>query len=93
MTSFCTTTLNNDTFERDALFMIYPNPSQGIINIESDSDSNYQVVNQLGQILKTFKIEANTINTVDLQNLPESIYFIKEINNTRNKAYKLIIKK
>ena len=95
VTSTCITvaTLGTASFETNSKLSIYPNPSQGIINIESDSDGDYQVVNQLGQILKTFKIEANTINTVELENLSESIYFIKDISHPKNKSYKLIIKK
>jgi hypothetical protein len=91
VTSFCTTTLNNDTFERDALFMIYPNPSQGIINIKSDSDGDFQVINQLGQVVKTFKVKLNVINTIDLHDLTDSMYFIKDVNHS--KSYKIIIKK
>jgi hypothetical protein len=91
VTSFCTTTLNNDTFERDALFMIYPNPSKGIINIKSDSDGDFQVINQLGQVVKTFKVKLNVINTIDLHDLTDSMYFIKDVNHS--KSYKIIIKK
>ncbi|MGQ7944929.1 T9SS type A sorting domain-containing protein [Flavobacterium sp. WC2509] len=95
LTSNCITvaTLGTTRFETNSKLSIYPNPSQGIINVESDSNGDYLVVNQQGQIVKTFKIEANVINTIDLQNLNDSVYFIKEISNTNNKSSKLIIKK
>ena len=86
-------TLNNNEFEEKSKFTIYPNPSKGTISIETDSNSNYQVINQLGQMVKTFKVEANVTNTIDLQNLNDGIYFIKEAEQTNNKPYKLIIKK
>ena len=92
-TSLCTTitTLGTTNFETTAKLSIYPNPSQGILKIESDSDGDYQLINQLGQILKTFKIKANITNIIDLQNLNNNVYFIKEMNN--NKSHRIIIKK
>lgn len=87
------TTLATPDFEEKSKFVIHPNPSQGIITIASDSDGDYQVINELGQNLKTFKIEANTSNTINLQHLNEGLYFIKGMNDTKSKSYKLLIKK
>ena len=93
VTSVCTTvtTLGNVTFESDAFLLIYPNPSQGIINIKTNSDGDFQVINQIGQVVKTFKVAPFIINTIDLLNLNDSMYFIKEVNHS--KVYKIIIKK
>ena len=93
VTSTCVTvtTLGNTAFETNSKFVLYPNPSKGIVNINSDSDGDFQIVNQLGQIVKTFKVESNVVNTIDLQNLNESVYFIKEVNHSQSR--KLIIQK
>ena len=94
VTSACITvaTLGTTSFETTSKFTIYPNPSQGTVNIETDSNGEYQVINQLGQIVKTFRIKADVINTIDLQNLNDSVYFIKEVS-VKSKSHKLIIKK
>ncbi|WP_281239100.1 beta strand repeat-containing protein [Flavobacterium praedii] len=95
VTSNCisVTTLGIENFQTNSGILIYPNPSQGIINIKSISNSDFQVVNMLGQVLKTFKTEANVTTTIDLQNLSENIYFIKENNDSKNKTHKILIKK
>ena len=95
VTSTCitVTSLGTTSFETTPKLSVYPNPSQGTVNIESDSNGDYQVMNQLGQIVKTFQIKADIVNTIDLHNLNDSVYFIKEINNSKNKSHKLIIKK
>jgi uncharacterized protein YqkB len=95
VTSNCisVTTLGIENFLANSGILIYPNPSQGIINIKSISNSDFQVVNMLGQVLKTFKTEANVTTTIDLQNLSENIYFIKENNDSKNKTHKILIKK
>ena len=93
VTSTCVTvtTLGNPNFETSSRLLVYPNPSQGIVNIQSDADGYFQIINQWGQVLKSFKIEANATNTIDLQNLNDNVYFIKEVNHA--KSHKLIIKK
>jgi hypothetical protein len=93
VTSTCVTvtTLGTPNFGANSKFIIYPNPSSGVVNINSDTYGDFQIINQLGQVLKSFKIEANATNTIDLQNLNDNLYFIKEVNHT--KSYKLIIKK
>jgi hypothetical protein len=95
VTSACisVTTLGITNFETNSQLLIYPNPSQGIVNIKSNSAGDFQVANQLGQIVKTFKVEANVITIIDLQNLNESVYFIKENNQTKHKSYKLLMNK
>jgi len=93
VTSTCVTvtTLGNTAFETNSKFVLYPNPSSGIVHINSDTDGDFQIINQLGQIMKTFKVEANVINTIDIHNLNDNLYFIKEVNHS--KSHKLIIKK
>ncbi|MBP6551147.1 MAG: T9SS type A sorting domain-containing protein [Flavobacterium sp.] len=53
--------------------------------------SDFQIINQLGQTVKNFKVEANITNTIEAETLTDGVYFIKPIN--QNKSYKLIIKK
>ncbi|WP_348824473.1 T9SS type A sorting domain-containing protein [Flavobacterium aestuarii] len=95
VTSDCITvsTLGTTDFETTSTLSIYPNPSQGTVYIETETSGEYQVINQLGQIVKTFKIKADVINTIDLQNLNDSMYFIKEVNHAKSKSHKLLIKK
>ena len=95
VTSTCVTVtvLGRDTFEDSIKFTIYPNPSNGYINIKSDIDGQFIIVNQLGQIVKSFNVISNTENRIIVDNLADGIYFVKGINGTKISTKKMIIKK
>ncbi len=56
-------------------------------------NSEFLVINSSGQILKIIKTEAGVNNTIDLQNLSNTIYFIKQISILKAKTHRIIIKK
>jgi len=58
---------------------IYPNPVQDRLIIENLSEErlNYTILNQFGQVLKSFKSGAK-ISEVNVQFLPSGIYFIAD---------------
>jgi hypothetical protein len=93
VTSICATISNLGTsdFETKSKFLIYPNPNTGIVNIKSGIDGDFQILNQMGQTVKTFKVNANIVNTINVEHLINGIYFVKNTNQA--KSYKLIIKK
>lgn len=93
-TSSCITvsTLGNNDFDLNARFIVYPNPSDGIVNVKSDFDGDFQIVNQIGQIIKVFKVTANTVNTITIENLAQGVYFIKSTDGNKIGSQKLIIK-
>uniref|UniRef100_UPI002611C4BA T9SS type A sorting domain-containing protein n=1 Tax=Flavobacterium sp. TaxID=239 RepID=UPI002611C4BA len=91
VTSGCT--LGTDEFETTQKFVIYPNPNKGILNIKSDFDGDFQIVNQLGQTVKSFKVNMNGINTINLDNISDGVYFIRGANQTKINTQRLIIKK
>jgi hypothetical protein len=94
VTSDCitVTVLGNDTFEDAIKFSIYPNPSNGYINIKSDFDGQFIIVNQLGQTVKSFNVISNTENRIMVDSFADGIYFVKGINGTKISTEKLIIK-
>ncbi|MCV9934498.1 T9SS type A sorting domain-containing protein [Flavobacterium sp. LS1R47] len=87
------TNLATEDFEEKSKFMIYPNPSQGIVNVKSDHDTDLSIISQSGQIVKTVKVTADNINTINVENLSDGIYFIRETKGNKPVTYKLILKK
>ncbi|MDN3674398.1 T9SS type A sorting domain-containing protein [Flavobacterium branchiarum] len=87
------TSLATVDFEEKSKFMIYPNPSQGIVNIKSDHDTDVSIINQSGQVVKTAKVTADNTNTINVENLSDGIYFIREMKGNKPATYKLILKK
>lgn len=61
---------------------LYPNPTDGIVNIEGEGTMTISVMNMLGQ--KILEIEATDNATIDLSNCESGIYMIKveTINET-----------
>ena len=70
---------------------IYPNPSNGIINIELDKNNEYQLtVNDvLGKIVSRETISSS--KTLDVQHLQKGVYFINISNTEMTKTAKVII--
>jgi len=73
-------------------FVMYPNPSSGIVVIESGTKNcNIKVFNQLGQILYHVKSESGN-ESIDMSNWDNGIYFV-EIQNSDNRKIQKLIKK
>ena len=74
---------------KDRSFEVYPNPTTGIVRIESEEIVEIQVYNSLGLLVKTFQ-DAEEIH---LETLPKGIYLLL-ITDTKNTKYetKVILK-
>lgn len=82
-------TLGNTNFESQSDISLYPNPTKSKVHIKSNLGGNLQIVNQLGQIVKTLKVTAKIESTIYVGDLSKGLYFVK-INNTTSQ--KLIVK-
>lgn len=71
---------------------IFPNPSNGIINITLSDNSNitkYNIYNVAGVIVRSGNTDNNQ---VDLTSLNKGIYMIKLDNNSSTEIHKLVLK-
>ncbi|MFD0988717.1 T9SS type A sorting domain-containing protein, partial [Mariniflexile jejuense] len=93
--SVCITvsSLSNDTFDNKLKFTMYPNPSNGNIYVKSILGGDFQIINQLGQTVKTFKANINAETIIYVGDLSEGVYYIKARNKINASSKKLIIKK
>lgn len=94
VTSNCVTVSNLavDEFKQNE-FKIYPNPSKGIVNLVTPYKGNYIIVDISGKTLKSFNLDENVVTALNLENLSDGTYFIKNNSNNKIKTQKLIIKK
>lgn len=78
--------LSSDSFDVSKV-LIYPNPSKGIFNIQSDlTISNVEVYNALGQ-----RVWTGSSNTIDIQGQASGVYFIKvHTEDNFSHTYKVI---
>ena len=72
------------------LFSIYPNPTNGVLSINSSSTvSEITIYNNIGQLLFTFKEK----NQIDISTLSKGIYFVKIKDENGQTETKKVIKK
>ena len=86
----CKTLGVNDTVFTKAT--IYPNPTNGEVNISNIILEKANVYNELGQLVKTFTLDSNnTNNTINLSGLSKGVYYIYLINQDAASAKKVIV--
>ena len=81
-------TLANDSFIKNN-FSIYPNPSNGMVNISLENNLQLEKVtfyNQLGQLVKTA-----TTNVVTTSELAKGAYFVEVLTNEGKATKQLIV--
>lgn len=63
--------------------IFYPNPTTGIVTVRSAENLEIHIFNQLGQCLRTQKMEPGS-NRLDLSSFTDGVYFIQyQINNKK----------
>ncbi|GAA4232198.1 hypothetical protein GCM10022291_06450 [Postechiella marina] len=82
-------TLSIDAFKNEAQFSMYPNPSRNNVNIKTSLGGEFQIINQLGQNVKTFRLQSAIENNIYVGNLSNGLYFVKGSNGV---SKKLVIK-
>ncbi|MBF04588.1 MAG: hypothetical protein CMP76_14995, partial [Flavobacterium sp.] len=90
---YTVTALDTKVFENETQFTIYPNPTNGLVIIKTNTSGEFVIVNQLGQTMKTFNLNLNIENIINVENLADGIYFIKGLSSNQIKTQRLIIKK
>ncbi|WP_394332081.1 T9SS type A sorting domain-containing protein [Flavobacterium chungangense] len=51
------------------------------------------IINQLGQTIKTAKVTSDIVNTINLESQADGVYFITEKKGSKLITHKLILKK
>lgn len=76
---------------------IYPNPTNGIFNMDLKNDiNNIKVINILGKVVYNEKVtqdSAGTTKKVDLSNLVNGLYIVSITNENGTSNYKVVLNK
>jgi len=77
----------------DNVFAIYPNPSNGVFNIITTSNSNSEIIisDVSGKVVYNNNTNLNNVS-VDLSEVNKGIYIVKVTNETGVKVERIIIK-
>jgi hypothetical protein len=84
-TKFSINSLSTNEVKNLNSVYLYPNPTSNLLNIvvenKLDSPEAYAIINSLGQIIKSKKIESEQDLSVNVSNLTQGIYFLKLSKN------------
>lgn len=87
--STCSLGIEESVFDK---VVVYPNPTKGEVNIDNVTLEKASVYNLLGQLVKTFELNsADSNHTINLNGLPQGVYYIYLINQDAASAKKVII--
>nr|WKN38187.1 PA14 domain-containing protein [Tunicatimonas sp. TK19036] len=70
---------------------VYPNPTIGMVNIETSEDATYMVSDLQGNNIKEDMISANEKATLDLSSFPRGIYLVKIRTASEWATHKVIV--
>ena len=63
--------------EHQANVVVYPNPTSGMITVEADNMERVRVVNMLGQVMEETAVDHADKITLNLADLPASVYLLE----------------
>ena len=78
----------------ESLVNIYPNPSEGFINVEFSSfeeNNSIELISVRGEVLQTIVMDAK-LTTIDARDLPKGVYTLRIINGSEIGYRKVMIK-
>jgi hypothetical protein len=75
----------------EAFINVYPNPNNGLFNLELNSDAKVVITNAMGQIIVTEEMSSGK-HEMDIHNQADGVYFIKVMENNKQHTLKFIKK-
>lgn len=94
ITPFVIGTLGTEDFSMLNSINLYPNPTNGILNIgvsnEYELPSSFTVYNTLGQVIKHSKISSNSDLSISTEGFSNGVYFVKIEKNNESKTLQFI---
>jgi surface antigen len=88
-------TLALENFSTKPELVVYPNPSNGIFNLEFKNEvTSIMVIDILGKTVLEEKNEASTVSkSIDLSSFQNGVYIIRVSNGTESSEYKVFLEK
>lgn len=80
---------------KSGLFRFYPNPTQGILHIESANQSVFgpmivEVLNIMGKRMKSIELHGSSPYQLDLSDVPNGVYVVRVLNDGKADFVKVV---
>jgi hypothetical protein len=72
-------------------FEAFPNPSNGDFTISSSEIGTFNIINELGQLVRTVEITEANGNQVKVEDMPNGAYFVTGTLNSEIVTKKVIV--
>ena len=86
-----TVALSNNSFTSDSKFKVYPNPSNGIVKIKTESPVDVVVMDITGKTVYTMN-QVTSDSQLNLSSLQKGIYMAKIMSEGTEETQKIILK-
>jgi large repetitive protein len=83
----------NSIHSNETKFKIFPNPSSGEFTIISESNTDFRIVNELGQVIKSDVINTGNNFTSKVSGLNSGIYFITGTSEDKTFRQRIVVAK
>ena len=75
---------------QEVVVRVYPNPANEVLNVVTNGKAEYQIINNIGQIVLSGNAEGNT--KINVSELNSGVYFLKVIADGNTSIQKVVIK-
>jgi len=81
----------SETAAASNVLQVYPNPSSGEFNISSSQKMSLILVNELGQLISEFELNAENNYRAEVKDLAKGVYFISSKNSELQLNKKIVV--
>ena len=83
--------ISNVEQAQDIVFLnVFPNPTQGTLNVWSEPGNVLTVFNVQGQVLTSKQLQS-TAETIDLTPFPKGLYLVQSTNESQSKVLRVVL--
>lgn len=91
--AFITTGIESNNSIPSNSIIIFPNPNNGSFNIKTESESNFKIINDLGQTVKEVRLNSKNNFNITIDDMSNGVYILVSLNNKQKINQKIIITK
>jgi hypothetical protein len=70
---------------------LFPNPSKGEFTMATETDARFEIINSIGQVVRTVILDEKNDHKTQITNLPGGIYFVSSLNDKNAPKRKVIV--
>jgi|GEM_PF-1036872 len=74
-------------------YTVYPNPNNGSFIITAANDVSLALLNDLGQVIRVFKLDETNAHSIHVSDLPAGVYFLNGQNTSQLIRQKVVVTK